>query len=83
LLRVRLAVYLKVLACNIKRVVKHMAREVRKAAAAATAEGAAADGASCVISRLLGRREVGGSAFVAAWRPRRAGRPDCLRTAVA
>ena len=57
-LRVRLAVYLKALACNVKRMVKHLARQAGNAAAAA-AEGAeaAADAASCVILHLLGPRE--------------------------
>lgn len=82
-LRVRLAVYLKVLACNVKRMVKYLAGKAKKAAAAATAEGAAADGASCVVLRLLGRREAGGSAFVNAWWSRRTGRRDFFRTAAA
>jgi hypothetical protein len=59
-LRVRLAVYLKALACNVKRMVKYLADRARKAenAAAAAAEGAetAADAASCVILHLLGLR---------------------------
>ncbi len=56
-LRVRLALYLKALACNVKRMVKHLAGQARKAgnAAAAAAEGAeaAADVASCVMLHLL------------------------------
>lgn len=58
LLRVRLAVYLKALACNVKRMVKHLARQAGNAAAAA-ADGAeaAADAASCVILHLLRPRE--------------------------
>jgi len=67
-LRVRLAVYLKALACNVKRMVKHLAGEARKAgnAAAAAAKGAesAADAASCVILRLLGPRGVVAAALV-------------------
>jgi len=56
-LRVRLAVHLKALACNVKRMVKYLAGRARKAenAAAAAAE-AAADAASCVILHLLGLR---------------------------
>ena len=84
LLRVRLAVYLKVLACNVKRMVKYLAGEARKAAAvAAGTPGAATDAASRVILRLLGHREASGPAFVAAWRSRRAGRRDFFQTAAA
>jgi predicted amidohydrolase len=56
-LRVRLAVHLKALACNVKRMVKYLADRARKAenAAAAGAE-AAADAASCVILHLPGLR---------------------------
>jgi len=79
-LRVRLAVYLKALACNVKRMVKHLAGQARKAgnAAAAAAEGmeAAADAASCVILHLLGPREPALAALRArgrrlrpGWRP--------------
>ncbi len=52
-LRVRLAVYLKALACNVKRMVRYVADKAWKAerAAAATAEGAGA-AASCVILHL-------------------------------
>ncbi len=60
-LRVRLAVYFKALACNVKRMVKHLAGQARKAgnAAAAAVEGAeaAADAASCVILHLLRPRD--------------------------
>ena len=80
LLRVRLAVYLKVLACNVKRMVKHLAGEARKAAATAEAE---ADAASCVILRLLGLRKAGETVFIAGWRPRRTGGRDFFRTAAA
>jgi hypothetical protein len=56
-LRVRLAVYFKALACNVKRMVKHLAGQARKAGAAAAAarEGAeaAADAASCAVLHLL------------------------------
>jgi hypothetical protein len=69
-LRVRLAVYLKALACNVKRMVRHLAGEARKAAnaAAAAAEGAeaAADAAACVILRLLRPRGAAPAALVAA-----------------
>ena len=67
-LRVRLAVYLKALACNVKRMVKHLAGQARKAgnAAAAAAEGAeaAAGAASCVIPHLLRPREAATAALV-------------------
>ena len=82
-LRVRLAVYLKVLACNVKRMVKHLAGEARKAVAAATTEGAVADAASCVILRFLGRREAGGAVSIGAWRLRRTGRRKFFRAAAA
>ncbi|MFQ5985612.1 MAG: transposase [Alphaproteobacteria bacterium] len=79
-LRVRLAVYLKALACNVKRMVKHLADRARKAenAAAAAAEGAeaAAPPASCVILHLLGLRRPAlaaprarGRRLRAGWRP--------------
>ncbi|GAH88661.1 unnamed protein product, partial [marine sediment metagenome] len=68
LLRVRLAVYLKALACNVKRMVRHLAGEARKAgnAAAAAAKGAeaAADAASCVILHLLRSHGVVAAALV-------------------
>ena len=84
LLRVRLAVHLKALACNVKRMVNYLVERGRKAAQAA-AEGVegAADAASCVILRLLGRGEVATAAFVARWRPSRAGRRDLDRAAAA
>ena len=73
LLRVRLAVYLKVLACNVKRMVKHLAGEARKAAAAAAATAeAAADAASCVILHLLKLRKAASEALAGRWRPARA-----------
>jgi len=77
LLRVRLAVYLKVLACNVKRMVKHLAGEARRAApaAAATAE-AAADAASCVILHLLKLRKAASEALARRWRPAPAARRD-------
>jgi hypothetical protein len=84
LLRVRLAVHLKALACNVKRMVRYLVERGRKAAQAA-AEGVvgAADAASCVILRLLRRGEVATAALVARWRPSRAGRRDLDRPAAA
>jgi len=68
LLRVRLAVYLKALACNVKRMVRHLAGEAGKAgnaaAAAAKAAEAAADAASCVILHLLRPRGAAPAALV-------------------
>jgi hypothetical protein len=87
LLRVRLAVHLKALACNVKRMVNYLVERGRKAAkaAAAAAEGAevAADAASCVILHLLGRGEVDMAVPVAHWRQHRAGWRDSSRTAAA
>ena len=77
-LRVRLAVYLEALACNVKRMVKHLAGEARKAgnAAAAAAKGAeaVADGVSCVILHLLRPREPALAGLATLWRAVGAGR---------
>ena len=87
LLRVRLAVYLKALACNVKRMVNYLVERGRKAAkaASAAAEGAkaASDAASCVILHLLGRREVATAALIAWWPQGRAGWRYPLRAAAA
>ncbi len=84
LLRVRLAVHLKALACNVKRMVNYLVERGKKAAkAAATAAEAAADAASGVILRLLGCGEVAGTAPIARWRPSGYGWRDSSRTAAA
>ncbi len=87
LLRVRLAVHLKALACNVKRMVRYLVERGKKAAraAAAAAEGAeaATDAASGVIPHLLGRREVATVALIAGWRQRRSGWRDSSRAAAA
>jgi len=86
-LQVRLAVYLKALACNVKRMVRHLAGEARKAGAAAAAAakeaGAAADAASCVILHLPGRSEVARAALTASWPAARAGWRYSFRPAAA
>ena len=86
-LRVRLAVYLKALACNVKRMVRHLAEKARKAehVAAAAREGveAAADAASCVILQLLRPREAAPAALVARRLAVRAGWRDSSRAAAA
>jgi hypothetical protein len=86
-LRVRLAVYLKALACNVKRMVKYLADKARKAenAAAAAAERAeaAADAASCVILHLFGPREAAPAALVARRPAVRAGWRHFFRPAAA
>ena len=86
-LRVRLTVYLKALACNIKRMVKHLAKRARKAGNAAAAAGkgieAAADAASCAILHLLRRREAVPAALATLWRAVGAGRRHLSRPAAA
>lgn len=86
-LRVRLAVYLKALACNVKRMVTHLAGQARKAgnAAAAAAEGteAVSEGASCVILHLLWPREAAPAALVARRPAARAGWRHFFRPAAA
>lgn len=86
-LRVRLAIYLKALACNVKRMVRHLAGEARKAgnaaAAAAKGAGAAVDATSCVILRLLGPREAAPAALVARWPAARPGWRYSFRPAAA
>ena len=85
--RVRLAVYLKALACNVKRMVKHLAGQARKAGNAAAAAGkgieAAADAASCAILHLLRRREAVPAALATLWRAVGAGRRHLSRPAAA
>ena len=83
-LRVRLAVYLKALACNVKRMVRYLAERGRKAASAAAGTPAAAtDAASCVILRLLGPRGAAPAALIAGWRQGRAGWRDSPAVAAA
>jgi hypothetical protein len=85
LLRVRLAVHLKALACNVKRMVRYLAERGRKAVKAAAADGAeaASDAASCVILRLLGRGGGAAAALIAGCRQGRAGWRDSSRAAAA
>ncbi len=84
LLRVRLAVHLKALACNVKRMVRHLAGEAWKAASAAAGTPAAAtDAASCVILRLLRRREQAPAALATPCRPAEPGGRYFSRTAAA
>ncbi len=78
LLRVRLAVHLKALACNVKRMVRYLVGRGRKAGQAAAA---AADAASGVILRLLACGEVAGTALIAWWRTNRYGWRDSSRAA--
>ncbi len=86
-LRVRLAVYFKALACNVKRMVRHLAGEARKAgnAAAAAREGAEAtvDAAFWAILHLLGPREAAPAALVVRRPAVRAGRRHPFRPAAA
>jgi hypothetical protein len=84
-LRVRLAVHLKALACNVKRMVKYLAGKARKAenAAAAAAAEAAADAATCVILHLLGLRRPVLAALRAWGRRLRPGRRPPSRLAAA
>jgi hypothetical protein len=86
-LRVRLAVYLKALACNVKRMVKYLAetaRETEKVAASATERArAAADAASRVILQPLRAREAVPAPLVARSRPARVGWPYLSRPAAA
>jgi len=83
-LRVRLAVYLKALACNVKRMVRYLAERGRKAASAAAGTPAAAtDAASCVILHLLGPRGAAPAALIAGWRQGRAGWRDSPAVAAA
>jgi len=73
-LRVRAAVYLKALACNVKRMVRHVAERGRKAeAAAATAEAASSALCAAIAASLV--RVAGFAAF---WRrlPARAAQPS-------
>lgn len=75
--RARLAVHLKALACNVKRMVRYLVERGRKGAEAA------ADAASCVILRLLGCGEVATAAPVAPRRALGAGWAYASRTAAA
>ena len=84
LLRVRLAVHLKALACNVKRMVRHLAGKAWKAAsAAAGTPPAATDAASCVILRLLRRCEPTSVALATPCRPAEPGGRYFSRTAAA
>ena len=77
LLRVRLAVHLKALACNVKRMVRYLVERGRKAgeAARAAVEGAAAAGASSL--RVISTGIRAGALMLAGWwrivRPARVG----------
>ena len=84
-LRVRLAVYLKALACNVKRMVRHLAERGRKAgeAVSAAAAGAEAAAASCAILCLLTRREPALAGLATPWRAVGAGRRHLSRLAAA
>jgi len=83
-LRVRLAVHLKALACNVKRMVRYLAGEAWKAAAAAAETPAAAtDAATCAILRLLRRREPAPAALATPCRPAELGGRYFSQTAAA
>ena len=74
-LRVRLAVHLKALACNVKRMVRYLAEKATDAERAAAAGGeAVADAASCVILHLLRPREPALAGLATLWRAVGAGR---------
>ena len=81
----RLAVYLKALACNVKRMVRHLAERGRKAgeAVSAAAAGAEAAAASCAILCLLTRREPALAGLATPWRAVGAGRRHLSRLAAA
>jgi hypothetical protein len=59
LTRVRLAVHLKALACNVKRMVKHLAERGRKSAEAVSAAETAGDAAASSLRVILTRIRAG------------------------